>query len=333
LVTLEIEWSDQDGDDVTITVEQVAGVNTEFTVGGKLVMFEVPDVEGRLSLRAMVDDGNASASSMYHFDVLPKPIRYSVQKVPSEFSDGVRGSMAALSINNHGHVAGSLSYVDDVGTYTGRGAIWFGDPYLTLADDLVHPDDPLHGQHIVEVRVLNDNLAFAGYIEHPTERLWDGRPAQWDFVWQLEQIRLLQPQTYVEAISADGEVFGVDAQGAMYQFWLWTGDTMRRWEGSGYDSYRFYDEDCQRYVIDDRGARTWFGKGDCWELFEPLLEPFEESHETSGRPFAVELYKDEARIDLRMTSKIAANDVGQLLIEACVYPDSSACGIYVLTPR
>jgi hypothetical protein len=333
LVTLEIRWSDEDNDDVTIAIEQVAGAHTELTLAGNLVMFEVPDTVGRLSLNATVNDGQATASSVYHFDVLPKPVSYSVQKVPSEFSDGVAGSLVAMSLNNHGHVAGSLWYVDDGGEYIGRGAIWFGDPYLTRADDLVHPDDPLYGQRIIEVRAINDALAFAGYIEHPTEHGWDGRPAAWDFVWQSERIRLLQPQTYVEAISAEGEVFGFEAQGDIYRFWLWTGDALRRWDGSGYDPFLFHDEDCQRYVIDDRGARTWFGKGACWDLFEPLLEPFEESHEAGGRPFAVEVYDEETSIDLRMSTKLAANQVGQLLIEGCVYAESSTCGLYVLTPQ
>lgn len=369
LVTLEVEWSDADGDASKVSVKQVAGNGTKFTVAGNLLMFEVPDVpEGAIVLRVLVSDGKATTTCDYRFHVLAAADRYSIHRVPDTLGDDRVGTVRASVINNDGHVGGTFEWEAE-GAWEETDAPWpnsTGVIWLDGASSLIDVNEWFHSEpllHIGGVNVLSDDFKVAGTADDFGKTNEDGNPSLYNYTWNsddgldifwqgrdLSGDGRLVTQLTAAAIAPNGDVIGFDGSD-------WT--TMFRWDGDAvhFWCYRdarfpetastcpatpgFSETECIASVTDDRGVLYEWEYTTCpsryTDLFENQTGPFGET----AYLFVPEIEgQEDLRLDVQRV--VDMNDHDALLVEGCLVefkPEAAGfepwwqsveCGSYVL---
>lgn len=369
LVTLDVEWTDDDGDDVAITVEQLEGADTEFTSAGDLVMFEVPDIEeGAIFFRVLVSDGEATTTGDFRFYVLPAPVRYSIHRIPDTLGDDRVGTVRPRVINNDGHVGGAFEWATelewdetDPPWPNWTGVIWLeGAPSLTDVNNWFHDELLLH---IGDVYLLTDDFEVAGVAQDFAKTDEFDQPSSYNYTWDpnngLEifwdgldlfgdgrKITSLNPAF----IAPNGDVIGFDSSEWTTMF-RWDGDAVHLWcyrdtrfpetQLGCPETPGFSETECIASLVDARGELYEWEYTTCpsryTHLFEEQLGPF-------GEVAFLFLPAMEGHMELRLDVQriVDMNDHDTLLVEGCLVelkPEAEGlepwwqpveCGSYVL---
>ncbi len=323
-------------DTTTLTISSVASLGSPTEVTGVFdesfakqsqLAEEPPGEEEQLMVQEEVPTGWEPPS-------VEEVLTYYLKRVPP-IEGHQEGQLTGRSINNHGHVSGTFSFLDS-GVPTSLGFVWFGGEEAADANQLINPMDPMRETTVItDVMQINDEYYMAGLAEDPTVRNRQGQLAAFSFAFNGDTGRLhwLTDALIWPHMAPDGRVVSEDAGDKVF---IWDGVSVYRWaDPNDYSVWIDLNETCTVTVFDDRGLVHDFGTTEnaCRARYEHLVMINPNAY---SRFFHI--IAGYQRFSLWLNDVIDMNERGQLLIDGCVEGEERAleeawdCGTFVLTP-